>query len=67
MFVIKWKWKTRKTITGSPIPSYESLVSAKKNIDRKRKKTRKKVKNADRTETKLDAHHIVYNVKMLSQ
>ena len=42
MFVSRWKWKTRKIVIPSPVPSYESLVSVKENIDRKRKKTRKK-------------------------
>ena len=42
MFVSRWKWKTRKIVIPSPVPSYELLVSVKKNIDRKSKKTRKK-------------------------
>ena len=41
MFVSKWKWKTRKIVIPFPIPSYESLVSVKENIDRKRKKNKK--------------------------
>ena len=42
MFVSEWLWKAKKIIIPSPVPSYESLVSAKENTDRKRKKTRKK-------------------------
>ena len=42
MFVSGWKWKTRKIIIPSPVPSYESLVSGKENADRKRKKEKKK-------------------------
>ena len=57
MFVSGWKWKTRKIINPSPVPSYELLVSVKENTDRKSKKTRKKErkkeKNTDRTQTKL--------------
>ena len=69
MFVGGWKWKTRKTIIPSPTPSYESsLLSVKENTDRKRKKTRKKErKNTNRTQTKLNAPHVMYNVKILSQ
>ena len=42
--------------------SYELLVSAKENTDTKRKK-----KNKDRTQTKLNAPHLRYNVKILPQ
>ena len=44
MFVSRWKWKTIKIVIPSPIPSYESLVSVKENIDRKRKKNKKEKK-----------------------
>ena len=64
MFVSGWKWKTRKIIIPSPVPSYESLVSVKENTDRKRKN---KEKNTDRTQTKLNAPHVMYNVKILPQ
>ena len=68
MFVSWWKWKTRKIIIPSPVPSYESLVSVKKNSDRKRKEN-KKERNTDRTQTKLNIPHVMYNVnvKILSQ
>ena len=68
MFVSRWKWKTRKIIIPSPVPSYESLVSVKENSDRKRKEN-KKERNTDRTQTKLNIPHVMYNVnvKILSQ
>ena len=44
MFVSGWKWKTRKIIIPSPVPSYESLVSVKENTDRKIKKQERKKK-----------------------
>ena len=44
MFVSGWKWKTRKIIIPSPVPSYESLVSVKENTDRKTKKQERKKK-----------------------
>ena len=59
MFVRGWKWKTRKIIIPSPVPSYESLVSVKENTDRRRKKQEKK--------NKLNAPHVMYNVKILPQ
>ena len=62
MFVSGWKWKTRKIMISSPVPPYESLVSIKENTDRKRKKERKKEKNMDKTQTKLNAPHIMYNI-----
>ena len=68
MFVSGWKWKTRKIIIPFPALSFESLVSVKENTDIKRKITRKKEKkNTDRTQTKLNAPHVTYNVKILSQ
>ena len=42
MFVSGWKWKTRKIIIPSPVPSDESLLSVKENNDRKRKKQERK-------------------------
>ena len=42
MFISWWKWKTRKIIIPSAVPSYESLVSIKENTDRKRKKKERK-------------------------
>ena len=62
MFVSGWKWKTRKIMISSPVPPYETLVSIKENTDRKRKKERKKEKNMDKTQTKLNAPHIMYNI-----
>ena len=66
MLVSGWKWKTRKIIILSPIPSYESLVSVKENTNRKRKKNKER-KNADITQTKLNAPHVMDNVKKLPQ
>ena len=48
----------------SPVSCYELLMSVKENNDRKRKKTRKKEKNTDRTHTILNTPHIMYNVKI---
>ena len=44
MFASWWKWKARKIIIPSPVPSYESLVPAKENTDRKRKENKKERK-----------------------
>ena len=66
MLVSGWKWKTRKIIILSPIPSYESLVSVKENTNRKRKKNKER-KNTDITQTKLNAPHVMDNVKKLPQ
>ena len=69
----RWKWETRKIIIPFPsLISSESLVSGKENTGRKRKKVerkkeRKKKKNTDRTQTKLNAPHVRYNVKVLPQ
>ena len=69
MFVSGWKWKTRKIIIPSPVPSDESLLSVKENNDRKRKKTRKKERKKERNtntiQTKLNALHVMHNVKIL--
>ena len=67
MNVSGWMWKTRKIIIPSPVPSYKSLVSVKENTNRKEKKARKKEKNTERTQTKLNALHVMYNVKILPQ
>ena len=45
----------------------ESLVSVKENIDKKRKKEERKIKNPDRIQNKLNALHVIYNVKILPQ
>ena len=47
--------------------SYESLVSVKENTHRKRKTEERKKKNTDRRQTKLNAPHVRYNVKILPQ
>ena len=61
MFVSGWKRKTRKIIIPSTVPFYELLVFVKENADRKRKrKERKKEKNTDRSQTKLNATHVMY-------
>ena len=70
MFISGCKQKTRKIIILSPVLSYESLVSVKENTNRKRKKKtkgRKKEKNTDRTQTKLNAPDVKYNVKIPQQ
>ena len=48
MFVSGWKWKTRKIIIPSPIPSYEALVSVKENTDKKRKKKQERKKEREK-------------------
>ena len=45
--------------------SYELLESVKENTDRKRKKGERKEKNKGRTQTKLNAPHTQYNVKII--
>ena len=45
----------------------ESLVSVKENTDKKRKKEERKIKNPDRIQNKLNALHVMYNVKILPQ
>ena len=72
MFVSVRKRLTRKTIVLSPVPIYESLVVVKENNDRKRKKNkkkeeRKKDENTNRTQTKQNAPHVMYNAKILPQ
>ena len=69
MFISGWKWRTTEIIIPSLVPSYESLVSVKENTDKKRKKKqeRKRQEDKDRTQTKLDAPHLMYNVKILPQ
>ena len=66
MFDSGWKWKTRKIIIPSPIPSYELLVSVKENTDIRREKN-KKEQNMDKTKNKLNTPHIMYNVKIQPQ
>ena len=63
MFITRWKRKTRKIIILPSAPSYELLVSVKENTDRKRKKNKKQRKKR----TKLNAPHVMYNVKILPQ
>ena len=71
MFMSEWKWKTRKIRTSSPFPVILWIISVclKKNTDRKKNnnKEERKKKNTDRTQTKLNAPHIKYNVKILPQ
>ena len=67
MFISGWKWKTSKITIPSPFPSYESLVSVKANTPIGKEKKNKKEKNTDRTQTKLNAPHLIYNVKILPQ
>ena len=51
-------------------PSYlmnRSCLSRKTPIEKEKKEERKKEKNTDRTQTKLNAPHVMYNVKILPQ
>ena len=50
-------------------PILRILVSVKENTNRKREKNKKerKKKNTDRTQTKLNAPHVMRNVKILPQ
>ena len=65
MFVSGWTWETRKIIIPFPVPFYELLACVKENNDRKRQKQeRKKEKNTDGTQTKLNAPHVTHNVKI---
>ena len=66
MFMTGWKWTKKKKKIEQWFPLFyllsgESLVSIKENTDRKIKKRRKKEKNTDRTQTKLNAPHVRYN------
>ena len=68
MFVSGWKWKTRKIIIPSPVPSYELLVSVKRNTDRKREKTIKKERKKYGLNTnQTERSHVMYNAKILPQ
>ena len=60
----------KKIMIPSPFPAIcELLVSAKENTDRKikKKKSERKMKNTHRTQSKLNAPHVRYNVKILPQ
>ena len=59
--------KTRKITIPSPVLSFDSLVSVKENTDQKKEGKTKKDKNTDRTQTKLNVPHVMYNVKILPQ
>ena len=60
MFVSGWKWKTRKIIIPSPIPSYELLVSAKENTDRRREKNKKERTKCgqNKKQTEHSSHYV---------
>ena len=62
---VRWRVEVenKKIIIPSPVPSYESLVSVMENTDRKRKRNSKERKN----KTKLNAPHVMCNVKILPQ
>ena len=70
MFASGRKWKTRKVMVPSPFPATLWIVSVcqrkYREKNRKEMKERKK-KNTDRTQTKLNAPHVRYNVKILAQ
>ena len=64
MFVSGWKYKHEKL--KLPLPSLLSRGSVKKNTNKKEKKEQiKKEKNKDTTQTKLNALHVKYNVKIV--
>ena len=48
MFINGWKWKTRKIIIPSPVPSYEALVSVMENTNKKRKKKQERKKEGEK-------------------
>ena len=65
MFVSGWKWKTRKII---PLPSHlmnRYCLSRKIPIEKEKKQERKKERNTDTIQTKLNGPHVIYNVKIL--
>ena len=45
----------------------DDKLPVKKNTERKKKQKKKEKKNTDRKQTKLNALHVMYNVKILSQ
>ena len=47
------------------LPAYELLVSFKEKTDRKRKKEERKKKNTNRTQTKVNDHHVQCCVKII--
>ena len=67
MFVSGWKYKHEKLKFPLPsLPSRGSVVPVKKNTNKKEKKEQiKKEKNKDTTQTKLNALHVKYNVKIV--
>ena len=68
MFVSGWKWKTRKIMISSPVPRILRIVNVcQGNTDRKRKREDRMKKDTDRTQTKLNALYVRYNVKTLPQ
>ena len=62
---VEVKNKKNNDFLSLPCNPTESLVSIKENTEKKEKKERKK--NTDRTQIKLNAPHVMYNVKILPQ
>ena len=66
MFVSGWKWKKRKIMIPSPFHINSSCPSRKIPTEKEREKKERK-KNTDTTQTKLNASHVQFNVKILPQ
>ena len=45
----------------------DDKLPVKKNTERKKKQKKKEKKNTDRKQTKLNALHVMYNIKILLQ
>ena len=66
MFVSGWKSKTRKIIISSSHPLNCQCLSRKIPIEKEKKTGKKERKRYGRTQTKPNAPHVMYNVKILS-
>ena len=58
MFVSGWKWKIKKIIVSSPVPSYELLVPVKENTERKRKKKKKQETKKEKNQTERSSRYV---------
>ena len=68
MFVSGWKWKTKRIMIPLSLPCYPWIVSVcQGKCGYKNKNKKKERKNTNRTQTKLNAPDVRYNVKVLSQ
>ena len=64
MFVSGWNWKTKIIIT---FLKNSQCLSRNITIEKEeKKKKRKKERNTDRTQTKMNAPHVMYNAKITS-